>query len=307
MSAIQPQLEQRNPHPRDNNILFEESQHKYTITSDADSNYVSATTWVHNHFEGFDPDAVIQRMVGGPNWNEQNKYWGRTPDEIKEIWKENGNTASMAGTLLHAHIEDFYNNSPAPATNRVAVHHYLETNKLTPDSWMSAPEWGYFLQFAENYPDLSAYRTEWRIYDEELKIAGSIDVVFQNPDGTFSIYDWKRAKEITQSGYGAKRNWKMAKTPGLQHIPDSNYWHYALQLNLYKFILERRYGMRIRDLCLVRLHPDNPASTYEHITLPDLTTELRALFGETPLSAPLHTQRLSSSRGQPKTTELCLL
>jgi hypothetical protein len=34
---------------------------------------------------------------------------------------------------------------------------------------------------------LKPYRTEWTIYDEELKIAGSIDMVYEKPNGTLAI------------------------------------------------------------------------------------------------------------------------
>jgi hypothetical protein len=61
-------------------------------------------------------------------------------------------------------------------------------------------------------------------------------------------------------------------------MPDTNFWHYALQLNTYKAILERKYGKRIRDLFLVRLHPN--AESYELICLPDLSQQIRILFEE---------------------------
>jgi hypothetical protein len=66
----------------------------------------------------------------------------------------------------------------------------------------------------------------------------------------------------------------------VSHIPDTNFWHYALQLNTYKYILEDKYGKRIRELNLVRIHPDNPAKTYELIPVPIMTREMIDLFSE---------------------------
>ena len=63
-------------------------------------------------------------------------------------------------------------------------------------------------------------------------------------------------------------------------MPDSNFWHYALQLNTYKAILEEKYDKKITDLYLVRLHPDAEEKNYELIKLPDLTAEIRELFAE---------------------------
>ena len=135
-------------------------------------------------------------------------------------------------------------------------------------------EWQYFLKFAQDHHHLKPYRTEWMIFDEDLKIAGSIDMVFENEDGTLSIYDWKRCKEINRAN-----NWKkFAINENISHITDTNYYHYALQLNTYKSILERKYGKQVKELYLVKLHPDDPNNTYELIEVPLLIEEMNNLF-----------------------------
>ena len=112
------------------------------------------------------------------------------------------------------------------------------------------------------------------VYDEELKFAGSIDMVFENPDGTLQIYDWKRCKEITKIN-----NWnKYSITDVIDHLPDTNYWHYSLQLNTYKAILEKNYGKRVTDLYLVCLHPNNKNKSYQRIKVADLQEEVQNLF-----------------------------
>ena len=88
---------------------------------------------------------------------------------------------------------------------------------------------------------LKAYRTEWTVFHEELKIAGSIDMIFENPDGTLQIYDWKRCKEIAK----APAFNKYSHIACIDHLPDTNYWHYCLQLNTYKAIIEEKYGKQV--------------------------------------------------------------
>ena len=301
-------LSVRNAHERDANIRFYAMGHKYEILTDKKSKYTSVTTWNHSHFAKFDADAIIRNIMSGKNWNETNKYWGMTAEEIKASWKTNGDKASTSGTNLHERIEEFMNcgyNEPLENgyTNAQLLEQYNEklySYSLVPETTSDeeeeekkeekeddeeddeekyeekeeCKEWNYFLNFVRDNPSLKPYRTEWMIYDEDIKIAGSIDMVFENPDGTLSIYDWKRCKEITEIN-----TWKKyATNPIISHVADTNYWHYALQLNTYKAILERKYGKEIVRLCLVRLHPD--AYEYELIALPVMTEEIVGLYEE---------------------------
>jgi hypothetical protein len=205
-------------------------------------------------------------MMASRNW-KQSPYYGMTADAIKTAWDTNRDAAAAAGTAMHYNIECHYNGLPIP-----------------PDD-TEAPEFRYFLQFyADHAARLRPYRTEWTVFDEAVRISGSIDMVFENldpatgsPDGTLSIYDWKRCKEIKKVPFGAK---DYSRTPLIAHIPDTNYWHYCLQLNTYKAILERNYGKRVTDLFLVCLHPDNKNGSYQCIRVVDLQADIAALFKE---------------------------
>jgi hypothetical protein len=88
-SVLLPTLKNKYYHIRDENLLFDEPQHKYTVITDPDSNYTSVTTWNHSHFPHFNADEIIEKMMKGKNWNSENKYWGKTPEEIKDLWKKN--------------------------------------------------------------------------------------------------------------------------------------------------------------------------------------------------------------------------
>jgi ATP-dependent exoDNAse (exonuclease V) beta subunit len=266
-----------NSHERDKFLVFDEPRHKYSVTTDPKSFYTSVTTFNHGHFPKFNADEVIENMMKGKNWNPENKYWGLTPTEIKSLWKQNSDAVSGAGTDLHYNIECFMNQDlPKGYTHRDLLENYetrVKNGIIKP--FNDSEEWGYFLQFVRASPRFKPYRTEWMIYEEDLKIAGAIDMVYENPDGTLSIYDWKRSKEITKTnGFN-----KYALTEEIEHIPDTNFWHYSLQLNTYKAILERKYGKTVNDLYLVRLHPlNNPKKTFELIKCANLTKEVADLF-----------------------------
>tara|TARA_A100001035_G_scaffold267955_2_gene252423 strand:- start:9244 stop:10041 length:798 start_codon:yes stop_codon:yes gene_type:complete len=243
-------LKKLNPHPKDDDIKFKDEGHIYTVKGCTD--YTSVTTWIHSLFEEFDPDKIIDNMMNSPKWSN-NKYYGMTKDEIKQLWDNNRDSAAIAGTKIHYDIECTYNNM-----------------NVVNDSL----EYKYFLNFKNDFNKLQPYRTEMLVYDEKLKLSGSIDMIFKCQDGSFEIYDWKRSKEILKVS-----KWdKWIKSNIVTHLPDTNYWHYSLQLNTYKAILTRNYGMNIKNLYLVVLHPEN--KSYLRIPVVDLQSEVSQLFLE---------------------------
>ena len=279
---LRPILSTKNAHERDRNLVFDEPTHKYTIITDSESKYTSVTTWNHSHFPHFDADKIIKKMMLGANWNPKNKYWGKTAEQIKEGWSQNGADVSQLGTALHYRIECFMNEDLEYEDGESCDYTHNELLEVYEDSEsesvlksdIKVVEWEYFIQFVKEHLHLKPYRTEWMIYDEDLKLAGSIDMVYENTDGSLSIYDWKRAKDITKFNYYKET----ATTECIQWIPNTNYWHYSLQLNTYKAILERKYGKIVKSLFLVRLHPN--AKKYELIECANLSNDVELLFEE---------------------------
>ena len=244
-------LAKLHPHERDSHISFDEGPHIYTI--DGDSGFMSVTTWNHSHFPHFNANKIIKKMMNSKNW-PNSKYFGMTEDEIKAKWNENGRIASEAGTKMHYDIECYYN--------------YMDV-EVDED----CKEFNYFLEFDKDHDNLKPYRTEWMVWDKELEFAGSIDMTFIRSDGTIDIYDWKRCKEIKKIN-----KWESATTKCVNHLPNSNFWHYSLQLNTYKAILEKNYGVKVGDLYLVCLHPNNKNNNYIKIKCADLSNEVEQLF-----------------------------
>jgi hypothetical protein len=287
-------LAKKNAHPRDQHIHFDEGPHKYTIQGvpgiTPETEFTSVTTWVHQHFEHFDAKKVIEAMMRNTKkWNDpiaNAKYYGKSAQEIEQSWATAGQEAAAKGTEMHFNIECFYNQpqhqtppetDPDPATDTL--------------THPNTPEMQQFMNFHQDFADtLKPYRTEWTVFHEEARIAGSIDMVFESRRGgaeppfesrrggaeppSLLIYDWKRCREITKTNRGNK----FATHPAIEHLPDTNFWHYALQLNIYKYILQNKYGKTVSDLYLVVLHPE--AQKYNRVKLPDLQTEVSALFEE---------------------------
>ena len=253
-------LKNKNSHINDKDTYLDEESHIYNIQGYCD--YTSMTTFIHSLFNHFDADKIITNMMNSKNW-VNSKYYGMTRDEIKNLWEANKINASEDGTNMHLNIEKFYNGAS------------IVNNTL---------EWQYFMNFYNDYnTTLEPYRTEWIVYDKNIKIAGSIDMIFKPVPEIFidnkevlDIYDWKRCKDIKKFNNFDK--WALNTI--ISHIPDTNYWHYAFQLNGYKWILENNYNKIIRNMYLVCLHPENSNKSYKLIQIPDLQNEIESLFQE---------------------------
>ena len=250
-----------NGHPRDGDITFQEEGHIYTITG-IDKHPVSVTTLIHQNFPHFDADLIITKMMRGKNW-PTSKYFGMNQEEIKKLWEDNGKEASGLGTTMHKSIEDFIESQVSGVP--------FESNG------MKTKEFSFFLQFwkdfKESNPNFQPYRTEWLVYDIEKLISGSIDMTFANEKGEIAILDWKRSKEIKKSN-------PFGKGLGvLSHMDDCNFSHYSLQLNIYRYLLEKNYGKKVVAMYLLIFHPDNDNGSYKFFEVPFLYKEIDDLIG----------------------------
>ena len=234
----------QNHHPRDSSIKFDELPHIYYVNDKKVD--TSVTKLVHSFFSGFNANQIASRCIQKAKKDKTSPYVNMTKDEILQQWENNRDQSANAGTFLHKTIENFYNKKDYENNSR---------------------EFEYFLNFYNKTKNkLVPYRTEWEIYHEELNLAGSIDMVFQNVEtNRFVIFDWKRSKEIK------KISKNFGKHP-VDHLPDCNFWHYSLQLNMYKYILESKYDVNIDDMNLLVLHPDE--FSFRQLNVPNLQNEI---------------------------------
>ena len=212
-----------NSHPRDKRIEFYPEPHVYTIDNVAAP---SASTIVAKFFPEFDMKYWAERKA--PDL-------GMTPIEVEDMWKEKGKIAREKGTLLHEQIEKYY-----------LGEEYKETEAFS-----------LFKQFVEDHSNLTPYRSEWRIFDDTHHIAGTIDLIVKNGSG-FEIYDWKRSKKVINTFDGSPitiNSWQSG-IGQISHLDDTSYNRYCLQQSLYRFILDKNYGLKISKMFLVVFYPE---------------------------------------------------
>ena len=111
-------------------------------------------------------------------------------------------------------------------------------------------------------------RTELCIFHCGLRVAGQIDALFLDANWKLVIVDWKRVRSLRTEGFDPLRY-------PLDRLPDSNYWIHALQLNLYRYILETEYAFDVSAMYLAVVHPEQPLPRL--VEVPRLDAEMRAL------------------------------
>lgn len=213
-----------NAHPRDPYLRFDAETHTYSVGSLV---LKSVTNIVEDCFPKFDADYWAQRKAPA---------LGLTPEELKRQWEQNAARSRALGTAMHEKIERYYLGSDAgdDGDAYALFRHFAAAERLYP------------------------YRTEWRIFMENYGVAGTLDFLERRPDGTFNIYDWKRSKKLIAPDGTVIRTSRYG-TKGLRpvcHLHDCSYHHYSLQLSIYRFILEKCYGIHVSGLRLGVFHPD---------------------------------------------------
>ena len=218
-------LSSKNHYERDERIQFSDSDHTYLI--DKKNKAVSVTELIGRYFPKFDKEFWA---------NKESIKTGKPKNEILKKWEELGKKARDLGTELHEQIENFYNSKE-----------YIRSKELDK-----------FFKFHKNHiqDKYQPHRTEWRIFDEDKNLAGTVDMVYEKENGELFIFDWKRSKKIINSDGSIEKNNPFENgLNGLSHLPSSDYIKYCLQQNIYKNILESKYDKKVSSMNLLILHP----------------------------------------------------
>ncbi len=232
-----------NSHTRDHRIKFYSEDHVYTIDGVPAP---SASTIISGFFPEFDSEYWAKKKA---------PQLGKTPEEVAALWEANGKESMEKGTFLHDQIENYFLGLP-----------YEETEEFI-----------HFRNFINDHPGLNPFRTEWRIFDDKVNVAGTIDCIVQTQEG-YDIYDWKRSKKVVNSYDGKPiiiNNWQQG-IGGLFHIDDTSFNRYSLQQSLYKYILEENYNFNVNNMHLVIMHPEN--QNYFKVKVPYLKDEVKYIL-----------------------------
>jgi len=212
----------------DQNIVLDKDAHEYSLLTQQDLVFTSVTTFIDQFFEGFDSEKIATNLV------EMNpRYAGRTVESLIAEWSATGEH----GTLVHDEIDNWIKNGIEP----------IETKAINGKKWL------------QNYKlksDINVL-SEVIVYSTDLKIAGTVDILaLDKTTGKYELIDWKTSKKIKTVSYG----YKMGTSRATDAVMDCNFNHYALQLSLYRYLLENYYDIDVHNQLIVHLQDDGARS-----------------------------------------------
>ncbi|GHU56811.1 hypothetical protein FACS189411_08450 [Bacteroidia bacterium] len=233
-----------NANTRDTEIKYFASSHTY-LYKDSIS-FTSIGDLVNSFFPIFDSDKISKEMV---------KTSHISSDELIESWDITGCKAREVGIFMHEQIENILLRKTITMSYQFV---YKGKYSNIQESILINAEISLLYKFLMSNK-INLYRVGWKIFDEEFKIAGTIDLLSFDK-GTYIMYDWKRSNKIIQVYSGSQfnicNNLSQSALSGLSHLDNSPYNRYCLQQNIYRYILNKHYGISVDMMNLVIIHPD---------------------------------------------------
>ena len=233
---------------QDSCIDFIPDEHVYVCNGR--KQLLSVSSLIAYFFEKFDALKQAQRQ-----WER----YGTPVETSLEKWYTVGQCASEVGTFVHEQAENYFKTGTFETEYTFEYAGKKKTVSIEREKQ-------HFLSFINDH-NIKPYRQEWPIYDEELNIAGTIDLTCKQDDGQLVIYDWKRSRKVVDpNGTPITRGFNGKTSLNGINVPDTAYSHYSLQQNLYRYILQKNYGITVKAMHLVVLCPD--FDTYYKVDIP---------------------------------------
>lgn len=202
-------------------IAFKDADHSYTSTDQDSITWTSVTSLVSNFKQPFE----AKKIATAVSKNKKSKWYGLKPEEIMDIWKNEGLRAVTLGTFYHNQREEeicSFNSIQKEGKNLPVF------KPIVIDGIKYAPE-----QKLEEgvYP-------EHMVFLKSSGLCGQSDLV-EVVNGKIYIIDYKTNKEIKMESYvDYEGNSKKMLDP-VCHLDDCEFYHYALQLSIYMYIINK--------------------------------------------------------------------
>lgn len=213
--------------------VFNEQSHKYTDPEDGFV-YRNVTSWLENFKPHFDFDAISQAVANRD---------GVEVEQIREEWTRKKNISANFGTNFHKIFEQYY------TTGKIIDSRYLKiVNEFVNLNLLDTKK--------------NKVYFEKRVYNKKIGIAGTSDIISITKNGTFDIADFKTNKRFRFEGVTKKDFYLL---PPISHLPNCEYFIYALQLTMYAMLFESMTGLTPGRLTIFWYYRNKP-NNYEDLS-----------------------------------------
>lgn len=278
------------------NIAFEEEAHIYYDVTNPSLKFTSVTTMIHSFTQPFDEQfwsayKALEKLLPKEDWAIEKKSllntkkfdkvlleihdidendFNREQQAILDAWDLEKRTSCERGTKIHAELENSFYKKPK-------------------DINLAKYEIGGKFECRKDYTDLDIENAVYPEYlisyvtsDGRMAIAGQIDLLVKKGNKII-IADWKTNKKIeTKSFFNQKTKASVKMQYPLNNLDDVNYWHYAMQLSTYAWMMQKLNSeYEIEDLVLVHFDHEGYMTVYHMPYLKDEVIRMLRYFKKT--------------------------
>jgi hypothetical protein len=201
-------------------IVFNADDHSYRSLDDSNIDWISVTTLVSHFKKPFDAKKIAEKVSKKKN----SKWYGIEPKLIQQIWNNESERSLTLGTWYHNQREADLCSFASMEREGVTVPVFKPSEvqngiKVAPSQKLEPGV----------YP-------EHMVYLRSVGICGQSDLV-EVVNGKVNIIDYKTNKKIDTESYVDWEGKSEKMNPPLDSLDDCNFYHYALQLSIYMYII----------------------------------------------------------------------
>ncbi len=227
-------------------VIFNEKNHTYCndITGEP---YLGASAFLSTFEEPFDKTGQI--LIGKARSVSIERGIRITPKMLQQEWTNKGDYSRNLGTKLHYALEQMI--LGIDIVDLVSTFSKEEKPIFVFDEAETRETNKIQNVFKKEFAKIKGVLVpEERLYNDDLEMAGTSDLVWYHNNNQVSIGDFKFTESIDK--FSKHNNFLLDPVSHLQH---SNWTHYNLQLSLYAYFLEKR-GYKVKDLFLYHIKLD---------------------------------------------------
>ena len=216
---------------------------------------ISVTRLIEDYTNEFDAQTIAERVAAKE---------GKSVQEVLDEWKYKNDFACTKGSTCHEYAQSLWSHEKWIYKS---FDNSIEYTDAVTKIGRQADKF-----FCDYYDRLEHLADEYVIGSEEYDIASAIDHLFINKlTGRLVLVDYKTNSDIHKNEKYAKK----MKVP-LSHLKDDTLTHYAIQLSIYKYLVEKYTNLKIEEFFIVWFSENN--ENYEIIEVPYLEKEVRKIL-----------------------------